>query len=274
LIQLRARDRQRLVTFLKLDVESNIFLFSVLHRTRHHSPALSVDGNFYGAPAEGPFRAIAYVTRTGLCVPFAPVPDDAYGLAIHLRRHYQPRLLVGPIEAVDRMWAGLRQTNKPRLLRTHRLYSLRESDLLVDGHPDVRSALPRDLEMACEYAALMQLEELGLDPRLVDDARFRRRMATLISRGQHYVLPAGDVFGFQASAGSVCDEGAQVEAVYTPPRLRGRGFATAGLAGMARALLTQHPCVTLHVNEENIRAIKVYDRVGFKAGRSFRLISA
>ena len=64
-----------------------------------------------------------------------------------------------------------------------------------------------------------------------------------------------------------------MEAVYTPPRLRGHGYATRGLAGMCSLLLKKHPLITLHVNEENAPAVKLYERLGFARAAPFRLIS-
>ena len=271
--ELRPSDRERLITFLRQNPTTNMFLLSVLERTEGSPVRLSDEGAFWGEERSGVLRAVVYTTTGGLCVPFAPDPADAVLIARDLRLSFRPRLLVGPRVETDALWNQFQLRANARLFRRHRLYRLGASDLCVAGHPDVRLALPRDLELAADFAARMQSEELGLDPKHIDHERFRQRIARLISNDQFYILPVGDTHGFQASASAQCVEGAQVEAVYVPPALRGRGYGAQGLAGMCSMLLERFPLVTLHVNEENHAAIRLYERLGFVADAPFRLIS-
>ena len=274
MMRLQPGDRARLMELLITDTEVNIFLLSVLDRAGIRADTLSPDGTFYGMPDNGPLRAAVYITSGGLVVPFALDPRDVESIGIELRGDVRPRLLVGPRLATDAFWRGIQLGYAPRLFREHRLYSLRPGQLTVEPDPEVREAMARDVEVACDFAAAMQAEELGIDPRTVDSRKFRSRISQLIRDDRFFVLPVGEIFGFQASASAHCVRGTQVEAVYTPPRLRGHGYATRGLAGMCALLLKQHPLITLHVNEENQAAVKLYERIGFVRAAPFRLISA
>lgn len=270
---LTADDRGGLLTLLREHAPANIFLLGALYRAEHLDDRLADDGEFWAPSGGGPLRAGLYATRGGLNVPFGTDMRELESMAWKLRSRIRSRLLVGPRAATDALWKGLHLGVEPRLVRPHRLYVLAAADLKVPADPTVRVARARDLDTCYEMAARMQTEELGIDPRVVDPGRFRRRIARLIMDGVLWVMPHGEGFGFQASASSYCDEGTQVEAVFTPPRLRGRGCATRGLAGMCAGLLDRYPLVTLHVNEANRQAIKLYERLGFRATDAFRLIS-
>ncbi len=272
MIPLIPSDRGRLLRLLQSNAAANIFLLGVLHRAGVRPDTLTTDGSFYGTPEIGALEAVVYVTRGGLFVPFGTV-KGARRLGQELRGRLTPRLLVGPRDAVDGLWAALDVATVPRIRRAHRLYILRDGDVRTESHPDVRPARPRDLEVAVDFAARMQGEELGVDPRTVDERRFRRRITRLVNERLLYVLPVGEVHGFQASASSYCPEGTQIEAVFTPLWLRGRGWATRGLTGMCLALLEEFPMVSLHVNEENREAVRLYERIGFSEADPFRLIS-
>ncbi|MEC8023567.1 MAG: GNAT family N-acetyltransferase [Myxococcota bacterium] len=271
--ELRPHDRERLIHFLRGNATTNIFLLSVLDRSESNHSQLAAEGQFFVPDGADELRAVVYVTRGGLCVPFSPDPADLRLLARSLRTAVRPRLLVGPRAETDVLWDELQFRASARLYRRHRLYRLLPGELSVEGHPDVRLATARDLDKATHFAARMQSEELGLDPRQVDQTRFRRRIARLIANEQFYILPQGETHAFQASASAQCVEGAQVEAVFVPPALRGRGWGRRGLAGMCKVLLQRFPMVTLHVNEENHPAVRVYERLGFVPDAAFRLIS-
>lgn len=274
MIRVDEADRTELQAFLRRDAPVNLFLLGVLERAGAVGP-LPDDGTFHALRGKEGLRAVAYTTPGGLAVAYAPNPDDAAALGADLRAggRVRPRLLVGPRGPTDALWRGLGPKLKPRLWRDHRLYIIRPGQLLVRGDPAARVATPRDLEAAIDSSASMQSEELGLDPRSLDGDRFRRRVARLVAEEAIWILPAGGLHTFQASASTHCADGAQIEAVYTPPFLRGKGWATRGLSRMCECLLEKHPLLALHVNEDNREAVRLYLRLGFVAAAPFRLIS-
>jgi predicted GNAT family acetyltransferase len=68
---------------------------------------------------------------------------------------------------------------------------------------------------------------------------------------------------FQCNVGAHTPVTAQIQGVWTPKALRGRGYATLGLANISRRLLDENPTVSLYVNDFNTAAIALYDRIGY-----------
>jgi predicted GNAT family acetyltransferase len=57
-----------------------------------------------------------------------------------------------------------------------------------------------------------------------------------------------------------------------PPKLRGRGLATAALYGICDELLNDVPSLSLYVNGFNEPALRLYDRVGFQQRGEFQTL--
>ncbi|NCQ33633.1 GNAT family N-acetyltransferase, partial [bacterium] len=52
--------------------------------------------------------------------------------------------------------------------------------------------------------------------------------------------------------------------VYTPPLVRGQGIATRAMVDMCDALFKRgFPRIVLYVNDDNVAARRVYEKVGF-----------
>ena len=77
---------------------------------------------------------------------------------------------------------------------------------------------------------------------------------------------------FQVNVGATHARGCQVGGTWVPRADRGRGLASAGVAATCRWLLARYPRVTLHVNEANGPAVRVYEKAGFRRDAAFRLI--
>jgi predicted GNAT family acetyltransferase len=55
----------------------------------------------------------------------------------------------------------------------------------------------------------------------------------------------------------------QIQGVYSPPRLRGRGIAAAGMAACCELAFNWYPVLSLYVNDFNHPAVALYERLGF-----------
>jgi predicted GNAT family acetyltransferase len=69
---------------------------------------------------------------------------------------------------------------------------------------------------------------------------------------------------FFCNVGAWSPQTAQLQGIWTPPALRGRGLATAALAAVCRTLLNVVPTLSLYVNDFNAPAVALYRRLGFR----------
>jgi hypothetical protein len=78
---------------------------------------------------------------------------------------------------------------------------------------------------------------------------------------------------FKAEVGAVCATVCQVQGVWVPPDLRGRGLSAPGMATVVRlAQATLAPIVSLYVNDYNDAARRTYERVGFSQVDTFATV--
>ena len=117
----------------------------------------------------------------------------------------------------------------------------------------------------------MEREDLGIDPRVIEPEEHRKKVKERLTHGRTWVIERGGEYVFMVNVGTQSPMGAQIGGTWVPPENRGAGLATAGVAGVCRHLLNDHPRVTLHVNEANRPAVRCYERVGFRAADPFRL---
>ncbi|MHB8418765.1 MAG: GNAT family N-acetyltransferase [Myxococcales bacterium] len=263
-------DRRALTDLLASDPVQNLFLLGMLEE--HGAGGSDAAHAFYGLPAAGELRAAVLVSRSGLWVPSVPDSRAAQQLGAALRR--LPMLSsVGDRAAVDALWISHGgPARRPRLARLQRLMQLTPDDMGPWVTPQLRPARPADLPQVFEASALMQRDDLGVDPRSADPAGHERRCLDRIQAGRTYVLFEGGDLLFKADVGARSRYGAQLEGVYTAEGVRHRGVATKGLGQLCRTLLSGLPRLTLHADAGNEAALGLYRKLGFTAQRELRLL--
>ncbi len=228
---------------------------------------------WYGVRHGDRLRAVCLVVPGRLIVPFAPLdPRDATALGNHLRRRHPPAMMVGPRAACDALWEAFAPDAPLDRHYDQRLYQCTQPG---PRHPvpGFRKAALDDLDVIAEQARHMEHEDLGRWPDADDPDAWRRGMRRRIERGQTWVIERSGEIVFQIHVGTVTAWGAQVGGTWVPPEHRGRGLATEGMAGLSRALLPGHRMLTLHVNEANTPAVRVYEKAGYVADAPFRLLT-
>jgi uncharacterized protein len=85
----------------------------------------------------------------------------------------------------------------------------------------------------------------------------------LITSGRAFGLFDGNQVLFKADLGSVSGSVCQVQGVWLEPELRGRGLSAAAMAAVVQLARKLVPTVSLYVNDYNVPARAMYDRVGF-----------
>ena len=180
--------------------------------------------------------------------------------------------IVGPAPAVGELWRLLSpHWGRPREVRAAQPVLAISGAPLVPADPLVRAVRPGELDILLPACVDMFTEEVGVSPVGVDGgAAYRARVMELIRVGRSFARIEDDRVVFKAEVGSVTPQVCQVQGVWVPPDLRGRGIAARGMAAVvAIALECIAPVVTLYVNDFNAPARAAYRRVGFTETGAF-----
>jgi predicted GNAT family acetyltransferase len=110
----------------------------------------------------------------------------------------------------------------------------------------------------------MACEESGVNPLARDAEGFRRRCERRIRQGRVWVAVEAGRLLFKADIVSDTPAVLYLEGIYVAPEVRGNGFGLHCLTQMCRSLLARTGSLGLLVNEENRRAVKLYERAGFR----------
>lgn len=230
---------------------------------------------WYGIDAgtgDGRLGGVVMILPGRLAVPFCPDPVLASALGKTLRQLHRPCMLVGPREACDQMWAIWGRSAPTLRHYDQRLYVLETPP--PGAEPEgFRRARESDVPTVAAWSSAMTLEDLGFDPAEESPTAHRTTVQDRVRAGRTWVLQREGSIVFQINVGTVSRRGCQVGGTYVPPAERGRGYASSGVAATCRRLLASHPRVTLHVNEANLPAVRVYEKVGFVRSEPMRLIT-
>jgi hypothetical protein len=255
--------RHSLSALLDQDPVANVFLRSEL---RLGAP---LDG-WWGLGRDGALTAA--LMGGSLVVPWIPDPADVPPLAEVLHWQPAPRLIIGPAPAVRALTASLAPRRRPAEVRDP------QPVMVLAGAPQGASGAPirrgtrEDLDRLTVASAAMHREEMGVDPLAFDPLGWRQRMATLIDRGWSYLLMEEDQIAFKVELSAWTPEAVQLQGVWTDPRYRRRGIATAAMAAVCDALLREAPICSLYVNSYNEPALRLYRRLGFRQATEFATV--
>jgi uncharacterized protein len=228
-------------------------------------------GDWWGAFAEDELTAV--VLGWSLVVPYIPDVGAAQPLAQALATGAQPRMVVGHRASVMALHNAFRPPRPARELRDPQpLLILDRGDLRGEPSPEVRPSTRDDLEALILAAARMHREEMGVDPLAVDGPAWRNRMMSLIERRWSWIWMRDHEVVFKAELSAWTPDVVQIQGVYTAPHHRGKGIARAGLAAVCEKIFADVPRCSLYVNQYNVIAQRVYERLGFRPADVFATV--
>lgn len=260
-------DRAELTRLVDADPIVNVVVASRLRAVPSLDPR-RFGGLLLGArDASGGLRAA--VLNGGNLLPVGGGPEQWRALAAQLvvgRRGCTS--IVGRSDAVAGLWSVLGPTwGRSRAVRENQpLLLLDRPDALPPGDPRVRAMRPSELDRYLPAATAMFTEELGVSPyRSTPVADYRRRVAGLIADGRAFgIVDDSGAVVFKADLGAVSAHTCQLQGVWVRPDRRGQGLAREALAAVLRHALTLAPSVSLYVNDYNVPARRLYDRLGLR----------
>ena len=176
------------------------------------------------------------------------------------------RMIVAPRRVVECYWERVRSWHTPprRVRESQPVLAVDRSALVNKPGPvTVRRAYPSEWESVAHNSAKMIEHELEYDPRSFS-AEFNANVRMMIDRGLWWVGEHEGELCFFCNAGPRSEYTLQLQGIWTPEHLRGRGLATHALGGICDQLLEEVPSLSLYVNGFNAPALRLYERTGFR----------
>ncbi len=150
----------------------------------------------------------------------------------------------------------------------HRLYLLTQVRPPQGVPGRLRPAQPRDIDWLAAWAGAFHDEAVPDD--LPQDAR--ALVEGHVVRGALFVWDNGGAVSM-AAATRPTPHGISVNLVYTPPSLRGRGYASACVAALSQAQLDAgKQFCTLFADVANPISNRIYQRIGYRPVGDFALV--
>jgi ribosomal protein S18 acetylase RimI-like enzyme len=167
----------------------------------------------------------------------------------------------GPAGTASRfaeVWAGLRKIAAISG-SAERLYEVRDLRFPADVDGALRRAAEADRELLLSWLPGFEAGAgwAGSDPAAVF---VTRRLAA----GDVWIWDNDGAVSMAARTESVAGV-SRIQAVNTPPELRGRGYASAGVAALSASVLAQGLRCVLNADVNNVAANSVYQRLGYQA---------
>ena len=266
---LNDRDLDEVLCICDRDAITNVFVSSRVH-------AAGVDPGRLGAQMWGYLESGRMASLCYSGANLVPVAATSGAVAAFAERaRLQGRRcssIVGPADAVQELWGLLAPYwGRPREVRPVQPVMAISADPLVTPDPLVRKVRLDELDTLLPASVAMFTEEVGVSPVGPDGgAAYRARVAELIRAGRSFARIEGGRVVFKAEIGAVTPLACQVQGVWVPPELRGRGHAAHGMAAVAaEAMRSVAPVVSLYVNDFNAPARAAYRRVGFTEAGTF-----
>ncbi len=266
------RYRAEALAILDADPVSNVFVSSRVHAAGLDPRRLGAQ--MWGYLREGRLVSLCYSGAN--LIPVAAGPEAVRAFAE--RAQAQGRRcssIVGPVDAVGELWEILAPYwGPPRAVRAEQPVMATSTVPDVPADPGVRRVRMEEFDIVYPACVAMFTEEVGVSPNAGDGGvLYRARVAELIRDGRAFARIEDGRVMFKAEVGAVIPLACQVQGVWVPPDLRGRGLSETGMSAVVReALHSIAPTVSLYVNDYNTRARAAYRRVGFTESGSFMSI--
>ncbi|HEX5860284.1 MAG TPA: GNAT family N-acetyltransferase [Nocardioides sp.] len=231
-------------------------------------------GEVWGRYLDGRLTAACHVGAN--LVPVQATEEDARVFAERaLARGRNVSTIVGPQAAVRTLWNGVAGAwGRPRDVRWDQPHLEIAEPPRIAPDPAVRVTSMDDFAEVYPACVAMYTEEVGVSPEGGGGGElYRTRVSQLISRGWSFAGFDHGRLVFKAEVACASPSAAQVQGVWVPPDRRGEGIGARGMAAVVELVRRDiAPVVALYVNEYNLSARRVYERVGFRQTATFATV--
>lgn len=233
-----------------------------------------IGGELWGYGPAGDLEAMCF--HGASVVPVAADEQAVRAFAAHaLAGRRRAFSIFGPTDAVLGLWSLLEpRWGRARDVRRCQPLLAIDGPPVVAPDPAVRRTTMADIDIVFPASVAMFTEEVGVSPTAADGGvSYRARLRELITEGRSYARIEHDRVVFKAEVGCASELACQIQGVWVPPDLRGRGVAAAGMAAVVELAREEiAPIVSLYVNDYNAAARAVYARVGFRSAGTFATV--
>ena len=261
---LSPRDLDAVMQVLSIDPVAHCFVASRVKGSGLDPWRLG--GELWGWSEDGELASLLYLGAN--LVPVETTPAARTAFAERLRRiGRRCSSIVGPAHDVNELWPMIADSWGPtREVRARQPLLVMDGDSAIIPDYSVRQVHESEIDILVPACVAMFTEEVGVSPTSGGGGdAYRARILELIRMGRAYArIDEGKVI-FKAEIGAIGDGVCQVQGVWVAPEFRGLGLGAPGMASVV-ALARRHaaPVVSLYVNDYNIAAQRLYERVGFR----------
>lgn len=278
-------DEAAMEAFLRPRIASSMFLLGNMHAAGLIDRGERLCGTYAGAIDGGTLVGVVAHFWNGMVNPQAP--DHAGALCrLAVRSSGRPvHGAMGPADQVGTIIAALEAesaaSGRPLVVQKDsldKLYQVELSALVVpealrSGRVVGRRAVEGDIGVLAGWRVAFSIEALGSEPSAELCATSRKGVTRAIAEGRLWVLEAGGGPVAMTAFSTSTADAVQVGGVYTPPELRGRGYARCAVAA---SLLEEREAGAelgvLFTAEDNLAAQRAYEALGFEHIGDWRLM--
>lgn len=195
-------------------------------------------------------------------------PDALPALVSRIGHRRHTSSIMGRADLVMELWRQLGEHQGGSWTRTREVRA--DQPLMVTrevpqmaSDPRVRMITMNDFGPYFEAAVKMYTEEVGVSP-LDPSGGYAVHVRRIIEQGHAFgIIEDGRVL-FKSDVGTSLGDICQIQGVWLDPSLRGRGMSHAPMAAVLELCLRRYRVVSLYVNDFNLRARRLYERLGMR----------
>ena len=191
---------------------------------------------------------------------------DAIELLASDATNPQLRTVLGPPQSVERFMTASKQ--QWRTVMMQGIYQCRLVTMPTGVEGLRRPATPNDRARLAEWLRAFIAEAVHEE---ISDGAAMARVDDHIAAGDFHVWEVGGDIVSLAAAVAPTLQGIRVNHVYTPPELRGHGYASALVASLTQSLLDSgYRFAFLHTDLANPTSDRIYMRLGYRQVATFQ----